>query len=432
MKSESQIAIYDARKASVRVALAAAMLLAIAFGWFAARWQLGNMLAELTGAADPNAREIAVLAQSLAPADPQANWLVASTKKNTFSPEIIAETEKNFATVVALSPYDHRWWIQLGRAREQAEDYEAAEKAFLRAVELSPNYTFPRWQIGNFYLRRNRSEEAFSELKKAAAATSIYRDQVFSIAWEYYEQDTARLDQIAGDSAPVKAGLARFYASKKRPDEALRIWNTLSKEEKALHGVYARVIAQAFYDKRFYRQSMEFIRELEIEPEARGETVQNAGFEQPIKEYSETYFGWLVSTIDKMDVKLDSTQKREGSRSLRISFSGYSEPTLYAVTQIVTVEPSARYRLTFSVRTDNLKSGGPPALEIYNASDDKSIVTSEGFAAGITDWQQVKLDFTAPAGAEAVGLRTVRVFCGSGCPIVGTFWYDDFKLEKVK
>jgi len=432
MKTDSHIAIIDSRKAAIRVGIVAAILLALAFGWFAARWQLGNMLAELTGAAEPNAKEIAALARNLAPADPLANWLVAATKKNTFSPDIIAETERNFITVVTLSPYDYRWWIELGRAREQAENYEAAEKAYLRAVELSPNYTYPRWQIGNFYLRQNRSDDAFNELKKAAAATSIYRDQVFSIAWEYYEQDTARLDQIAGDSAAVRAGLARFYATKRRAVDALRIWNTLSKEEKTVHAVYARVIAQAFYDTRLYRQSLEFVRDLEIEPEAKGETVQNGGFEQPIKDYNETYFGWRVSAMDKMDVKLDPTQKREGSRSLRVSFSGYSEPTLYAVTQFVTVEPSAKYRLTFWVRTENLKSGGPPALEIYNANDDKNIVSSEAFPSGTTDWQQLKLEFAAPANAEAVGLRTVRVYCGTGCPIVGTLWYDDFKLEKIK
>ena len=43
-----------------------------------------------------------------------------------------------------------------------------AEKAYRRAVEIAPDYTYPHWQIGNFYLRRNQSDEAFAELKKAA------------------------------------------------------------------------------------------------------------------------------------------------------------------------------------------------------------------------------------------------------------------------
>ncbi len=431
-KDKVQIEILDSRRLPVRVGLVFLILIALVFGWFAVRWQLGNMLAELTSPNDPNAKEIAALALRLSPGDPMANWLLAGTKKNVFTPEAISATAKSYEKVVTLSPNDYRWWVELGRAREQSEDFEASEKAYRRAVEIAPEYTYPHWQLGNFYLRQNRSEEAFTELKKAAQANSVYRDQVFSIAWDFYENDTARLEAIAGDSPAVKAGLAKFYASKQRAEDSLRIWNTLSAEDKATNDAIAKVIAQAFYEKRIFRQSQEFVRELGIEPEAKFETVQNGGFENPIGDIKETYFGWKRAPVEKIDFKLDPMQKREGSRSLRISFNGYAEPTLFSLYQYVTVEPSAKYRLSFWLRTENLKSGGTPGLEIYNANDDKTIVTSQAFPVGTNDWQQVKLEFVAPANAEAVGLRTVRAFCGEGCPIFGTIWYDDFKLERLK
>jgi tetratricopeptide (TPR) repeat protein len=431
-KDKNQIEILDSRRWSVRAALVTLVLFGLVFGWFAVRWQIGSMLAELTAPSDPNAREIAAIALSLSPGDPMANWLAAGTRKNNFAPDVITATAKSYEQVARLSPYDYRWWVELGRAREQAEETEAAEKAYLRAVEIAPNYTYPHWQLGNFYLRQNRSEEAFTELKKAATSNSIYRDQVFSIAWDYYEKNTTRIEEIAGNSPAVRAGLAKFYASKERAEDSLRIWNTLTEEEKAAETEIAKVIAQAFYEKRFFRQSLEFIRGLGIEPDARAETVQNGSFESPINDIKQTYFGWRVAPIEKVEVKLDSTQKREGSRGLRVTFNGYIEPTLFAVNQYVTVQPSANYRLTFWVRTENLKSGGTPALEIYNANDDKNIVTSQPFPAGTNDWQQIKMEFTAPANAEAVGLRTIRFFCGTACPIVGAFWYDDFKLERLK
>lgn len=416
----------------VRVGLVALVLLALVFGWFAVRWQLGNMLAELTAPNDPNVKEIAALAVRLSPSDPMTNWLTAGTRKNVFTPEAIQATAKSYETVARLSPNDYRWWVELGRAREQAEEIEAAEAAYRRAVEIAPNYTYPRWQLGNFYLRQNRSEEAFAELKKAASSNSIYRDQVFSITWDYYEKDTARLEEIAGDSPSVRAGLAKFYAAKERAEDSLRLWNSLSEADKAANEAIALVIAQAFYSKRIFPESQAFIRELGIEPDARAESVQNGGFENPIRDNAETYFGWKRTPVEKIDFKLDPTQKREGSRSLRVSFSGYSEPTLYTFYQYVIVQPSANYRLTFWVRTENMKSGGTPALEIFNAIDDKIIVTSKPFPSGTGDWEQIKLEFTAPANAEAVGLRTVRAFCGADCPIFGTFWYDDFKLERLK
>lgn len=432
MKETSGIQIIDSRTMPVRIGIAAMIVCAVAFGWFAARWQLGNMLAELTAPNDANAKDIAVAAKQLAPADPLANWLAASTKKNQFSPDIVAQTARDFESVVRLAPFDYRWWVELGRSLEQAEEYDQAERAYKRSLQLAPTYIYPRWQIGNFYLRRNRSEEAFGELKRAATADSIYRDQVFSIAWEFYDNDVNRLDAIAGDSPRVKAGLARFYAAKQRAEDAARIWNTLSAEEKAANAVYARVIGQAFYDKRLFRQSQAFFRDLGIETEGKQGAVLNGGFEQPIADVSETYFGWRFSPKDKIDIKLDPTQKHEGARSLRMSFNAFSEPAMYIFPQIVTVEAQAAYRLTFWIKTDSLKSGGPPALEVFNANDDKSIATSDFFPNGTTDWQQVKMEFTAPANAEAVGLRTIRQFCGTQCPIIGTFWYDDFKLERIK
>ncbi|MCY7345353.1 MAG: carbohydrate binding domain-containing protein, partial [Pyrinomonadaceae bacterium] len=402
------------------------------FGWFAVRWQLGNMLAELTLPTDPGAKDIAALAVQLSPGDPMANWLSVGTRKNVFTPEGVAATAKSYEQIAGLSPNDYRWWVEVGRAREQAEEIAAAEQAFLRAVEIAPSYTYPRWQLGNFYLRQNRSEEAFAQLKKAAESYTVYREQVFSVAWDYYEKDTARLEELAGNAPSVRAGLAKFYASKERAADSLRVWNTLSAEEKVANAPIAKVIAQSFYEKRFFRQAQDFIRELEIEPEARFETIQNAGFENPFGNSQEIYFGWNVVPTEKIEIKFDPTQKREGRRSLRVSFNGYAEPTLYNIYQYVTVQPTANYRLTFLMRTENLKSGGTPAVEIYNANDDKNIITSAAFPTGTNDWQPVKLEFTAPVNAEAVGIRTVRAFCGAECPIIGVIWYDDFKLEKIK
>lgn len=431
-KDKEQYVLLDARAMPARIALVAAVVLALVFGWFAVRWQLGNMLAELTVPTAPNAQGIARLATNFAPGDPLANWLFASAESDLSTPEKLSGSINSFEQVVKLSPYDFQWWIELGRAREQAEDYAGAEKAYVRAVEIAPNYTYPRWQLGNFYLRQNKSDEAFNELKKAAETSAQYRDQVFSIAWDFYEQDTARLEHLAGDSPTVKAGLARYYAGRERPVDSLRMWNMLSEEDKQKNAAIAKVIAQALYEKRFFRQAVEFVRQLGIETNAKAETVQNGDFERSLADANETYFSWKISSISKMDVKPDPTKKHEGSRSLRVSFTGFTDPTLFNILQYVAVESGARYQLSFWLRTENLRSAGMPKLEVYNANDEKSLVTSKPFPTDQKEWQQIKLAFTAPQNAEAVGIRTIRDFCGAECPIFGTFWYDDFKLEKIK
>lgn len=383
------------------------------------------MLAERTTPTDESARALARSAADFAPADPLANWLLVSTENNSRS-------KKTLESVVRLAPHDFRWWIEYGREREQAENAAAAELAFQKAVELAPEYTFPRWQLGNFYLRQNRGDDAFRELTKAARNNTLYREQVFSTAWEYFDKDTAKLKEIAGNSPEMLADLAKFYAVKGRPDDSLQVWNSLADEAKRENEAGALVIAQALYEKQSYRAANEFVRQLGIEPDAKNETVQNAGFERPIGDSKSAYFGWKVSPAERVDVKLDPAQKREGSRSLRVSLNGYAQPTLYNISQTVTTEPRVRYRLSFWIKTENLKSGGAPNLEIYNTTDGKNIAYSEPFPAGTNDWRQMKIDFTAPENSEAVGVRTTRFYCGENCPIFGTFWYDDFRLERLK
>ncbi len=422
------INIIETKNTKTRIILAAAIVFALVFGWFAVTRQLGNMLAELTPPSASNAGQVADVAVGFAPRDPLANWFAASVGKNVFTPESVENSVKLYENVVRLAPFDFRWWIELGRAYEDAEKYEQAENALHRAVELAPNYVYPHWQLGNFYLRRDRADEAFAELKKATAANIAYRDQVYSIAWDYFDKDTARVEEIAGNSPENKVSLVKFYAVKERAADSLRIWNSLSEAEKSLDPGYAKVVAQALYEKRFYRSAVEFARQTGIDPESKAETVTNGGFEKPIGDARETYFGWKIFLAEKLEIKTDVTQKKEGARSLRVVFNGFSGTDFNHIQQVAAIESNNKYHLSFWLKTENLKSAGTPTLEIVNAADDKIITASKPFPTGSNDWQEITLEFSAPENSEGVYIRTARAYCGDVCPIVGTFWIDDFRI----
>ena len=423
------INIIESKNTRTRIIPAAAIVFALVFGWFAVTRQLGNMLAELTSPSAPNAKQTADVAVGFAPRDPLANWFTASVGKNVLTTERLENSVKLYENVVRLAPFDFRWWIELGRAYEDAEKYEQAENALRRAAELAPNYVYPHWQLGNFYLRRDRADEAFTELKKATSANITYRDQVYSIAWDYYDKDTARVEEIAGNSPENKVSLVKFYAVKERAADSLRIWNSLSEAEKSLDPGYAKVVAQALYEKRFYRSAVEFARQTGIDPEAKAETVTNGGFEKPIGDARETYFGWKIYLAEKLEIKTDATQKKEGARSLRVVFSGFSGTNFNHILQVAAIESNKKYRLSFWLKTENLKSAGTPTLEIVNAADDKLIAASKPFPTGSNEWQQITLEFVTPENSEGVYIRTARAYCGDVCPIIGTFWIDDIKIS---
>lgn len=414
----------------VRVILGVALLAALLFGWIATRRQIGSMLADLTPATDPNAEEIAAIAGGMSPSDPRASWLKASVERNIFTVERTEAAVKLFEQTVRLSPYDYRWWIELARSYEQAERGVEAESALKRAAEVAPTYAFVKWQTGNFYLRQNRIDEAFAALKGATRNNHVYREQAFSLAWDYFEKDPAKLEAIAEDQPEVYAELALFYAARGRAADAIRIWNRLSDQDKAAYPNITKVMAQGLYDKRFFPESLEFARQVGIDSETEPNTVSNAGFETAISNPDETFFGWrLIRNEGKLDIAPDGSVKHSGSRSLRFGFRGYSKPELYNVFQTVVVAPGRNYRLRFWLRTEGLKSAGGPQIEIVNANDDKLIVSSKPYSGGTNDWQELEVPFSTPENCTGITIRTARAFCGDNCPIVGTIWYDDFVLS---
>lgn len=426
-----QIKIIETKNLKGRLGLIALIIAGLAFAWFSVSWQIGNMFGSLTSANDPNAPQIADFAHSLSPHDPMTNYFKASVEKGVFTPESLDKAVGDLEEAVRNAPSDYRFWVELGRIQEQTENFEKAEKAFQRAAFVAPNYSNVHWHLGNFYLRRGRETEAFNELRKAADASTVYSEQVFSIVWDYYDKDKSKVDQLAGEKGEIRAELARFYAAKALPEDSLRIWNTISEEDKQRNQSVARVITQALYEKRNYRSAVEFVRQLGLESEAQTETVQNGGFETPIADAVDSYFGWKVDKREKIEVNTDLMKKKEGSKSLRFVFNGFTGIEIKNVYQIVPIEANKKYRLSFWLKTENLKSAGTPTLDIVNANDDKIVKTSEPFPGGTQDWTQIAIEFSTPPNAEAVAVRFDRAYCGDACPIVGMFWVDDFKLEKA-
>jgi hypothetical protein len=418
------------KKTLSRVILASCMIAAVAFAWFAVSRQMGSMIASLAKSTDPDAASAAELAVSLAPMDPAVRWLSGTIAVDGASPDLDAAVLA-FEEAVRLSPNDYQWRIELGRALEHVDKPDLAEAQLRKAVELAPEYAFPRWHLGNFYLRQDRTAEAFDQLRKAAQDNRTYREQVFSLAWDYFNKDPKMVEQLAADTPDARAGLALFFAGRGEAGESLRIWNLLSESEKAANPEIAKGIAQGLYIQRHFPEALEFARQLGIDAEARSEAITNAGFERGVASQPDARFDWVISRNDaKLDITSDSGVFHSGKRSMRASFRNFVKPEFYNIYQTVAVEPNKSYRLTFWVRTENLKTAGPPLLQIINGNDDKLIAESKPFQTGTNEWQEYQVDIRTPDNCRGINVRTSRQFCGDQCPIIGTFWYDDFALTE--
>ena len=414
-----------------RLLLIGVVLVMLVLTWFGVRWQLGDMLANLTLPTDENAPAIAALAENLAASDPRTSWLRAETGDQF--PDVSSVSSVEWAEqTVQLAPFDYRWRVDLGRALDRDDQLGRAEAELKRAVELAPSFAYPRWHLGNFYLRQNRTDEAFAQLKEATKNNTEYREQVYSLAWEYFAKDAAQVEKMAGNDPDARASLAYFFAAHGRAADSLRNWNLLSDRDKAANYSIAKSIALGLYEQRHFVQALEFSKQNGNDVAAYAGAVTNGGFESPLTETETAWFGWQITRSDpKIEAVADGKLKHLGDRSLRVTFRNYVKPVLANIFQTVVVEPKTRYRLRFFVRTDGLKSSGGPMIEIGNANDDKSIAQSKQFQMGNNDWQEMTVEFTAPDNCDGIQIRTIRSYCGDSCAINGTFWYDDFELTKL-
>lgn len=432
-----QLKLIEVRGTLSRLLLLLPVALALVCSWYAMRWCIGNTVAEYAPNVEEGALQTAEAAISLAPRDPLAHWTMASLERRSLDPELLPDVMRQYEEAVSLSPNDYRLWMDLGVAREQAGDAAGGEKALRRAVELAPSYADPRWFLGNLLLRAGRRDEAFTELRRAAGANpQTYRPQIFNLAWQVYGGDAAAMLRTVGDSAEARGELASYLAGRGRTDDALNLWSGLSAAEKLDQRAVGQALLNSLLGAKRYGAALALASDLSADPAAgpRLGQFQNGGFESPLAGPGgpENAFGWQLKSVPQAHIALDLRRGHNSSHSLRVTFNAPNSFNFDNISQLVVVQPSTQYRLECYVRTEQLKTAGPPVLEVVDSTDGSILATSGAAPAGDSDWQQVVASFRTPPKTEAVTVRTARARCAveaNVCPIFGTIWYDDFNLQ---
>ncbi len=356
----------------------------------------------------------------LSPSDPEVHRARATTLNRLRRP---AEAARSLESALSLRYRDDYLWLELGSTREEANDSQGALAAFDQAVRWAPFYAHTHWQRGNLLLRMGRSEEAFVELRKAAVANKTYLLNLIDLAWGVSRGDAktaAQLIAIANDSERV--AFIRFLAGKgKAKDGADQIGAlaTPLNAEQRNELVRELFMAKAFRDA------------FTIATEHPAWALFNGGFEEPLV-LNNTGFGWMLSPERTQNqLAIDVSEKFAGSKSLQINLGGNWTPGNPLLSQTLIVEPGKSYRLSFSVKTKDLVTGGPPFITVNDATNGELLAKSDNISAA-DSWQTLRIDFTALATSQAAVIRLQRNNCEPApCPIFGVLWLDEFHIEQT-
>ena len=144
--------------------------------------------------------------------------------------------------IAAITPKDANVFWELGRVHQLVGELDKAEKAYLHAVELSPQHVAAMEALADLYLDQGSTEAAAAWYRRSFDAGSRSGRVCLHVATEAlkqrnYEFALATLKQGVKDhpdNADLADTLARMYAM--CPDSAYRNWQEAMRIAKALYG----------------------------------------------------------------------------------------------------------------------------------------------------------------------------------------------------
>ena len=363
--------------------------------------------------------EAADQAAQLTPADPDAHRARALIL-NRFHRAEEAEASLELATRLRGGHAD--LWIELANAREELGDKDGALAALNEAVRSAPYYAQTHWQRGNLLLRMDRYDEAFADLREAAARNRRYFPTLIDLTWGLTadaEKSNAFL-QLRDDNDRLE--FARFLARKGRGVDVVNQIRLLSAP---LSDENRNELMQLLSASR----SRDDIVGVFIESR-KVEEILNSSFEERLS-VDNSGPGWTISQARTGPrLAVDVSEKLSGERSLQVTFEGEWDPGTPLLSQRIVVQMGVKYRLSFGVRTKDLVSGGAPRIVLTDPKNNQLLAKSDAFPSSSVTWLEMNVEFTA--ASESVVISFARDNCASSpCPIFGTVWLDNFSLQKL-
>ena len=342
--------------------------------------------------------------------------------------ENYADACRELERATQLRPRDYFLWMMLGVTRDLNDDRQGGVEALRESIRLAPFYAKPRWLLGNLLLRTGQVDEAFQHLRFAAERDATLLPNVIDLAWGISGNDPGKtVALINPETDAVHMALAIFLAGHQQGDAAIdqyrkTVLPTIAGRDQLTQKLMA---ARFFWEAYFVWPKVRC-------PDCKANSFVNSGFEDDVDVANRT-FGWQITPdVAGVMLSVDTDEHAEGARSLRLDFKGNSNPQTELLSQVLTLDPERRYRVSFQAMTRSFVSAAPPVFRVVDASEEKVAPLGEALLRGDASWQKYVVEFATGAKTQAVRVSIARKDCpNNSCAAFGTVWFDAFSLERL-
>jgi tetratricopeptide (TPR) repeat protein len=335
-----------------------------------------------------------------------------------------------YRTSLSIDPTSADTWLDLGAAYEALGDLPRARDAFANAKRVYPLSAQVAWSYGNFLLRQGELNAAFPEIHRAVAGDPRRGAEAFSRCMRVDPDIDKILAQVIPPLRDVYLDIIQGLADEGQAADALRVWDRLAVLHPQLQLRRVNPLVEALRRRqlipdasRVWQQAAGFSGFADSLQPA-GSVVWDGGFESGETGFS---YSWTFSpNAHGVQIRQDCQEKHSGSCSLRVSFGGEFDLNFLDVCHILPVQPAAAYAFSAWVHTRDLSTDQGVHF-VLSGSQAAPVVSSD--VRGTIDWQQVRLDWTAPPSAQEAQVCLARL--PSDQPdnkIRGTLWVDDVAL----
>jgi len=365
-------------------------------------------------------------AVQLSPNDPEVYRARAAnlSKRGEFGLAV-----EDLRQAIVLRPSDYTLWTELGKRLEKSGDPAGAVAALAEAQKLAPMYVSTHWNLGILLLEQGQRDEAFRELRSATLSQPALFRKVIDLASQEYGPDSLRVAAALNPrNTQERLALAHYFIGNSQTREALK----LVREIDALSNDDRRELLTELVKANCFAEAYEVWADgngRATTNQSRG-VVDNGGFEEAELSHNPG-FTWRIDNRSSSWISIDSSERHNGARSLRIDWQGNPSIDDETVSQLLLIDPGSRYRMDFVARAKDLLTGGAPIVQIIDAGQNEKLGQSSRLPLATSSWEKFSVEFTTTAQTRAVRIILRRENCAEPvCPIFGSLWLDDFSLQR--
>ena len=334
---------------------------------------------------------------------------------------------ESYRAAVALNPYDASYWLDLAASYQVIGDLTGQRAALDRALAAEPTAPDVAWKAANFFLVDGQTDRALREFHVVIENDITLLDAALQACWRVRPDAGALLDTAVPPRVDTLVAFLAQLIAKQDTEGAIKTWDRIAQVHERFDNYrlfefirYLIQVRRPDAAMRVWQQAASIFGFAAYLP-TDDNLVVNGDFSLDILNGG---FDWTYVNRPGVRPLLDSSNFREGHRSLSLTFEGPGINDA-GIQQLIPVHGHTTYDFLAYYKSADLEGAGGPQIVLRDAYTNAVLYASDPLKDA-DFWKEVHSKITTPDTTILLSLAIERFPAGS--PIRGKLWLDGFQL----